>query len=206
MTSKVYVIRSQLNTAELSFGSSRSTEIRPQLFTRSSRNKCHSFSISSNFYQTNLLLSPQLRYMFDLKESFLIDALKIIPGETRDDLLRIPIDLLKVNKTSVDFITIVTFQPVQQALGRAITIRFQVKIKCQTDQPLDHKNNPLECQQQSLKHLEKLLEGLDKPLEHLGKTLERARICFMTINRLSLVYFFPKRKVTYLGGQVGNQA
>ena len=47
--------------------------------------------------------------MFDLKESFLTDALKIFPGETRDDLLRIPIDLPKVNKTSLDFITIVTF-------------------------------------------------------------------------------------------------
>ena len=32
--------------------------------------------------------------MFDIKEYlFLIDALKVIPGETRDDLLRIAIDL-----------------------------------------------------------------------------------------------------------------
>ena len=31
--------------------------------------------------------------MFDIKKLFLIDALKVIPGETRDDLLRIVIDL-----------------------------------------------------------------------------------------------------------------
>ena len=31
--------------------------------------------------------------MFDMKKSFLIDALKIIPRETRDDLLRFAIDL-----------------------------------------------------------------------------------------------------------------
>ena len=50
-------------------------------------------SISLNFYQTNLLSSPQLRYMFDINKLFLIDVLKVIPGETRDDLLRIAIDL-----------------------------------------------------------------------------------------------------------------
>ena len=41
-----YFIRSQQNTAELLFWSSRSTEICIKLFTRSSRNKRRSFSIS----------------------------------------------------------------------------------------------------------------------------------------------------------------
>ena len=31
--------------------------------------------------------------MFDIEKLFLIDARKVIPGETRDDLLRITIDL-----------------------------------------------------------------------------------------------------------------
>ena len=37
--------------------------------------------------------SPQSRYMFDIKELFLIDMLKVIPGETQVDLLTIAIDL-----------------------------------------------------------------------------------------------------------------
>ena len=67
--------------AELLFGSSRATEICIRLFTRSSRNKRHSFLISLNFYQTNLLLSPQSRYVRH-KEIVLINALVVIPGET----------------------------------------------------------------------------------------------------------------------------
>ena len=31
--------------------------------------------------------------MFNIKELFLINVLEVIPGETRDDLLRIAIDL-----------------------------------------------------------------------------------------------------------------
>ena len=62
---------------------------------------------------------------------------------------------LKVDKTSAEF-----------------TVLFQVKVKRQTDQLLDHKNNPLECWKKSLKHLDKLLKHLDKALELLGKTLE----------------------------------
>ena len=88
-----YFIRSQWNTAELLFGSSGSTEICIKLFTRSSRNKRHLFSISLSFCQTNLLSSPRSRYLFDIKKLFEIDALKVIPGETRDYLLRISIDL-----------------------------------------------------------------------------------------------------------------
>ena len=42
---------------------------------------------------------------------------------------------LKVDKTSVEFIT-------SDFHNR---ILFQVEVKCWTDQPLDHKNNPLEC-------------------------------------------------------------
>ena len=52
------------------------------------------FSISLSFYQTNLQSSPQSRYMFNIQKLLLIDALKFIPGETRD-LLRIAIDLLE---------------------------------------------------------------------------------------------------------------
>ena len=44
------------------------------------------------FYQTSLQSSPQSRYMFDIRELFLIDALKFIPGQIRD-LLRTAIDL-----------------------------------------------------------------------------------------------------------------
>ena len=33
--------------------------------------------------------------MFDVKELFLIDPLKVIPGETQDDQLRIVIELPK---------------------------------------------------------------------------------------------------------------
>ena len=45
--------------------SSRSTEISIKLFTKSSRNKRRSFSISFiSFYETNLLSSPKSGYMF----------------------------------------------------------------------------------------------------------------------------------------------
>ena len=85
-------------TAELSLGSSRntlsrrtqiSTEICIKLFTRrriKRRDRRRSFSISLNFYQTILELSPQTR---------VIDALTFTPGETQDDprRLRIAIDL-----------------------------------------------------------------------------------------------------------------
>ena len=62
-----------------------------------------------------------------------------------------------------------------------------------------------------LKRLEKSLEGLDKLLERLGKTLEsyknpKLSVSFVKDNRLSLVYVFPEKKVTYVGGQVGDQA
>ena len=43
---------------------------------RSSRNKRRSLPISLNFYQTNLLSSPQSRCMFDIKKLLLIDAAK----------------------------------------------------------------------------------------------------------------------------------
>ena len=56
------------NMAELLLGSLRSTEICIKLFTRSSRNKCRLFSISLSFYETNLLSSPQSRYMYDIKK------------------------------------------------------------------------------------------------------------------------------------------
>ena len=50
--------------------------------------------ISLSVYQTNLLSSPQSRDIFNKKEVvFLVDALKVIPGETQDNLLRIAIDL-----------------------------------------------------------------------------------------------------------------
>ena len=62
---------------------------------------------------------------------------------------------LKVDKTSVEF-----------------TVLFQVKVKRQTDQLLDHKKNPLECRKKSLKRLDKWLKHLDTPLKRLGKTLE----------------------------------
>ena len=48
---------------------------------------------------------------------------------------------LKVDKTSVEF-----------------TVLFQVKVKRQTDQLLDHKKNPLECRKKSLKRLDKWLK------------------------------------------------
>ena len=79
---------------------------------------------------------------------------KVIPRETWDDLLRIAIDL-KVDKTSVEF-----------------TVLFQVKVKRQTDQLLDHKKNLLECRKKSLKRLDKWLKHLDTLLKRLGKTLE----------------------------------
>ena len=79
---------------------------------------------------------------------------KVIPRETWDDLLRIAIDL-KVDKTSVEF-----------------TVLFQVKVKRQTDQLLDHKKNLLECRKKSLKPLDKWLKHLATPLKRLGKTLE----------------------------------
>ena len=66
-----------------------------KLFTRSSRNKSRSFSISLSLYQINLPSSPQSRYMFDIKRLFEINPLKVIPGETLDDLLRIAINLPK---------------------------------------------------------------------------------------------------------------
>ena len=81
----------EVNKIQQSF----STEICIKLFKRSSRNKHRLFSISLNFYQTNLLSSLQSRYIFIIKKMFLINVLKVIPGETQDDLLRIAIDLPK---------------------------------------------------------------------------------------------------------------
>ena len=52
-----------------------------------------SFLISLNFYQTVLKLSPQTRFMFDIKKLVLIDVLTFIPEETQDSLLRIAINL-----------------------------------------------------------------------------------------------------------------
>ena len=50
------------------------------------------------------------------------------------------------------------------------TILFQLKVKRQTDQPLDH-NNPLECKK-SLKCLDKIVRGFGQRLQLLGKMLE----------------------------------
>ena len=41
-----------------------------KLFTKSSRNKRRSFSISLSFYQTNILSSPKSRDMLDVKKLF----------------------------------------------------------------------------------------------------------------------------------------
>ena len=73
-----------------------STEICIKTFTRrriKHRNRQHSFSISLNFYQTFLELSPQTRFMFDKKKLLLINAQTYIPRETQDELLRIAINL-----------------------------------------------------------------------------------------------------------------
>ena len=104
--------------AELLFGLSCSTEICVKLFTRSSRNKPRSFLISLSFYQTSLLSSLQSRYMFDIKKLFQVAALKVIPRETRDDLLRITIDLSERSKRLPPDSSLVIF-----------TILFQVKVK-----------------------------------------------------------------------------
>ena len=94
-------------TAELSFGSSHytllqraqmSTEICTKLFTRrriKCQDKWRSFSISLNFYQTILKLSPQTRLMFDIKKLLLIKALTFIPRETQEDPWRMAINLPK---------------------------------------------------------------------------------------------------------------
>ena len=68
---------------ELLFGSSRSTEICIKLFKRSLRIKGCSFSISLDFYQTNLLSSPHSRYMFVIKKLVLIDVQKVIPDSKK---------------------------------------------------------------------------------------------------------------------------
>ena len=52
-----------------------------------------SFLISLNFYQTVLKLSPQTRFMFDIKKLVLIDVLTFIPEETQDNPLGIAINL-----------------------------------------------------------------------------------------------------------------
>ena len=73
-----------------------STAICTKLFTRRrikrwDRWSC--FSISLNFYQTILELSPQTRFMFSIKKFLLINVLTFIPGETQDYPLRIAMDL-----------------------------------------------------------------------------------------------------------------
>ena len=73
-------------------------------------------------------------------------ALKVIPGETRDDLLRIAIDL-----------------PESWEVFRRIH---------SFHNPLSSKRR-VECCKKWLKRLDKSLKRLDKPLESLGKTLER---------------------------------
>ena len=71
-------------------------------------------------------------------------ALKVIPGETRDDLLRIAIDL-----------------PESWEVFRQIhSFHNPLSSKCR------------ECCKKLLKRLDKSLKRLDKPLESLGKTLE----------------------------------
>ena len=121
--------------AELLHGSSRSTEICIKLFrTRSSRNKRRSFSISLSFYQTNLLSSPQIEIHVRDKETVLNRCANSLswrntgrPVENCDRLARKSIRLPSNSSLLIS------------------TILFQVKVKRQTDQLLDHKNNPLEC-------------------------------------------------------------
>jgi len=57
----------------------------------------------------------------------------------------------KVDTTSVEFISCDFHSPLSS--------------KRQTNQLLDHKNNPLECWKKSLKRLEKSSKRIDKPLE-----------------------------------------
>ena len=147
--------------AELLFGLSCSTKNCMKLFTRSSRNKPCSFLITLNFYQTNLLLSPQIEIHVRHKETVLNRCAKSHswrnmgrPVENCDRFARKSIRLPS-NSSLVIF-----------------TILFQVKVKCSTDQLLGHKNNLLLCWKKSLKHLDKSLKHLNKPLKRLSKRLE----------------------------------
>ena len=64
---------------------------------------------------------------------------------------------------------------------------------------------------QLLDHIRTICRVLEEIVEAFRQTvrvLEKlsATISYVKDNKLSLVHFFPKKKVIYLGGQVGNQA
>ena len=119
---------------ELLFGSSCSTEIFIKLFTRSSRNRRRSFLISVNILSDKSAIESAIK--IHVRHKVIVfnrcakshswrntgQPVKNCDRFTRK-LIRLPSNL-----------SLVFF-----------TILFQVKVKRQTPQLLDHKNNPLEC-------------------------------------------------------------
>ena len=59
--------------------------------------------------------------------------------------------------------------------------------------------------------LEEIIKTFWQPIRAFGQNIRALAnrllsVGFVKDNRLSLVYVFPKKKVTYLGGQIGDQA